>query len=59
MRRIGRAEYKRGSLYFDQIGWAMVKAVARKHKKSPKYIVTQSIKRYMRKYGKKTENTRD
>ena len=51
--KIGYATYKRGKLHFDEVGWEMIKLVARRQKKSPQFVVTQALLRYARKYGKK------
>lgn len=57
--KLGYATYLRGSLYFDDIGWAIVKAAAKKTKKSPRAVVIAGLKRGMKLYGKKTENARN
>jgi hypothetical protein len=46
--KIGRANLKGNTLYFDEVGWAMVKAVAKKLKKSPKTVVIAGLKRGMK-----------
>jgi len=50
---VGRAIYKRGKLYFNDVSWTMVKAVARRTKKSPKIVVIAALKRHARLIGKK------
>lgn len=56
--RIGRAVYRRGKLHFDEMGWTLVKAVARRMKKSPTQVVNGALMRYIRsRDGKKTKNT--
>ncbi len=47
-----RAHYKKGKIYFDEAGWAMVKAAAKRAHKSPKYVVIAGLKRGMKLYGK-------
>jgi hypothetical protein len=42
---IGRATFKKGKLYFDENGWALVRQVARKQHKSPKAVVVQALRR--------------
>jgi hypothetical protein len=54
MKEIGLATYKQGKLYFDEVGWAMVKAAARKAKKSPREVVIAGLKR-----GAKLEKTQN
>lgn len=46
--KIGHASYRRGRVYFDEIGWAIVKAAAKKTKKSPTDVVIAGIKRGMK-----------
>lgn len=53
MFKTGKAVYRRGKLHFDEIGWAMIKEVAKRTKKSPKQVVIAGIKRGARLYGKK------
>ena len=48
MIKYGYATYKRGVLYFDKAGWALVKNMARKRKQSPTTVVIDAIKRYIR-----------
>jgi hypothetical protein len=45
---VGRARFDGKKLHFDDIGWKMVTTVARRLKKSPKYIVVRALKRYGR-----------
>ena len=54
MKKTGLATYRRGKIYFDEIGWAMVKAAARKAKKSPREVVIAGLKR-----GAKLEKTQN
>lgn len=49
--KLGYAEYKRGKLYFDEIGWSMVRQVAKRLHKTPHQVVISALKRYI-KYGK-------
>jgi len=42
-KRIGKARYDGKKMYFDEIGWRMVKATAKKTKKSPTYVVTRAL----------------
>jgi hypothetical protein len=51
---IGKASYRRGRLYFDAIGWAMVKAAAKRAKKSPHTVVIAALKRGLKLHGKKS-----
>jgi hypothetical protein len=46
--KIGHARLKGKKLYFDEVGWAMVKAAAKKAKKSPKTVVIAGLKRGMK-----------
>lgn len=46
---IGRATYKKGKLYFDEVGWQQVKRVAAHQHRSPKAVVIAAVKRYIRK----------
>ena len=59
MTKIGHATYKRGKLHFDEIGWAMIEAVAKKQKKSPTRVVNEALRRYVRLMDKneKAKNT--
>jgi len=41
----GRASYRRGIMYFDAVGWAMVKAASARAHRTPTQIVTAAIKR--------------
>lgn len=45
-KKIGYATYKRGALYFDEVGWAMVKGAAKRKHQSPKRIVIDALLRY-------------
>jgi hypothetical protein len=49
--KIGYAILKGKCLYFDDLGWDMVRAIAKRAKKSPKYIVIGALKRYAKRYG--------
>lgn len=49
MNKIGHATYRRGKLYFDEIGWALVKSVAKRMKKSPQHLVIAALKRWAKK----------
>jgi hypothetical protein len=51
-KKIGYAHYRKGKLYFDDIGWAMICAVAKKRKRSPTRIVIDALKRYVREHEK-------
>ncbi len=44
----GTATYRKGKLYFDQAGWSFVKLVAKRRHKSPKAVVIEAIKRYVK-----------
>jgi predicted transcriptional regulator len=44
----GKATIKKGKMYFDENGWAIVKQVARKKHRSPKYIVMQALRRMIK-----------
>jgi hypothetical protein len=44
----GYATYRRGKLYFDEVGWAMLKAAAKRTHKSPTQIVIAALMRYAR-----------
>jgi hypothetical protein len=46
----GYATYRRGKLYFNEVGWAMIKGVAKRLHKSPKQIVVAALRRYARMY---------
>jgi hypothetical protein len=48
MIRIGYAKLKGNKLYFDSVGWAMIKEAARKKKKSPRSVVVAALKRLVR-----------
>ena len=50
--KIGHAIFRGKKLHFDEIGWGLVKMIAKKRKKSPKFIVIEALKRYA-----KTQNT--
>ena len=43
--RTGLATYRKGHLYFDNRGWALVLAHARKDHKTPRQIVIGALKR--------------
>ncbi len=44
----GKATYCKGRLYFDDAGWAMVKACARKAHRTPQQVVTAALWRMVR-----------
>lgn len=44
----GRATYRRGKLYFNAVGWAMVREVAKYTHKTPTAVVVAALKRYIR-----------
>lgn len=51
---MGKAIYKRGKLHFDAVGWAIVRKVAKRTKKSPIFVVNSALMRLARKQnGKK------
>ena len=43
--KTGLATYRRGKLYFDEAGWAIVKAEAKKARKSPLQVVIAGLER--------------
>lgn len=43
---VGHAQLKGKRLCFDQVGWSMVKQVAKKQHKSPRTIVLGALRRY-------------
>jgi hypothetical protein len=51
MKTFGYAAYKRGKLYFNKNGWAILKGVAKKTHKSPTYLVIQAIRRYIKRHS--------
>lgn len=51
---IGRAQVRGNKLYFDETGWAILKKVARKQKKSPTVLVARALRRMMRAQNGKT-----
>ncbi len=53
--KTGKAWFRGKKLYFDDIGWALVKAAAKKTKKSPRVTVLSGLKRGMK--LEKTKNT--
>lgn len=52
MANVGKATIRRGKIYFDEAGWAIVRAAAKKAHKSPKQIVMVALKRGVKLYGK-------
>ena len=56
--KTGHAVYKRGKLHFDEAGWAMIKAAAKRTKKSPTQVVNAALMRYVR-LRDKNEKTQD
>jgi hypothetical protein len=44
----GYATYRRGKLYFDEVGWAMIKGAAKRLHRSPKQVVIAALMRYAR-----------
>jgi hypothetical protein len=55
MKTFGKATYRRGKLYFDAVGWAMIKAVAKRTHRSPTRIVNAALRRGFR--IEKSKNT--
>lgn len=55
MKAFGTARYYRGKLYFDDKGWKMVKAVAKRMKISP----TTLVHRALRRAAKRMKNEKD
>lgn len=48
MFKSGYAAYKRGKLYFNPQGWAILKELASKTHTSPTKLVIAALKRYIR-----------
>lgn len=48
MTKSGLAQFDGKKLYFDAVGWKMIKAVAKKQKKSPTRVVNEALMRYAR-----------
>lgn len=44
----GRAKFHNGKLVIDENGWTIVKRIAKKKHKSPKYIVVQALRRMVK-----------
>jgi predicted transcriptional regulator len=60
IKSIGRATYKRGKLYFDESGWAILKQVAKRTHRSPKALVIAAIMRYIKRSEReKAKDSRD
>jgi len=51
LKRIGRAVYRRGKLHFDEVGWSMIKDVAKRTHKSPRCVVIAALMRYAKLYN--------
>lgn len=45
---IGYATYKKGKLYFDEVGWEIIKGVARRQHRTPQQTVVQALKRALK-----------
>lgn len=50
---VGYAQYHKGKLYFDEVGWSLIKKFASKQHRSPKDIVISALRRYANGKNKK------
>lgn len=46
--KTGKAWVKKGKIYFNEEGWALVKEHARKQHRSPKIVVIRGLRRGMK-----------
>ena len=58
MKTYGKARFDGKKMHFDAIGWAMIKAVAKRTKQSPTKVVNSALTRYARSLnGKATKKS--